>query len=263
MNLDLFTLQRNTLQDPRTEHTSNGVLCIRINRITILEKLSEKDHEGLGVTIKCQEKLKHFAMHEFSDLEWKESLLLGISIPTNTRHPFNELVFEFHLFGKTKKIWSTITFHLHDIVKASPVSTNLDIWGPFGRIGILQAELTFSYGAFGYGNSPYNSKYGKPSAIYSLFPDFQMQSLDQYEYPDYVPSIQISDVQREGKQSYIPDDSADLNEDLKSYFGESKRILRLLNLKKQLESPVTQKSFLRKNEQKVESLKLAHVKRNK
>ncbi len=47
----------------------------------------------------------------------------------------------------------SVSFHLHDIIQASPISGIYDIWENNVLVGDLELEITFSYGSYGYGTS--------------------------------------------------------------------------------------------------------------
>eukprot|EP00835_Amoeboradix_gromovi_P000638 NODE_23_length_38171_cov_0.318108.p14 type:complete len:265 gc:universal NODE_23_length_38171_cov_0.318108:22927-22133(-) len=243
MDLDLLTLQRSLLLDPRTDYSSFGVLSIKVKKLSILDLALDKQYKGMDLCLKTQEHCKHFGVQKMdSVIMWDNTNQMFLNIPCNYRHPFNEVIFEFILHGQDKRTWSVINLHLHDIVKASPISTILDIWGAFGRIGKIELELTFSHGCFGYGNSC--TSLSKSNSIYTLYPEFKNSKLEQYEFPDYIPSIHISGHQREGKQSYIPNESKDLTDQIQEYFSNSKRCTRLSKLKKSLVDQVEPKEFL-------------------
>ena len=260
MDFDSLTLQRFSLIDQRTESSSFGVLSIKVNNLIILDPIADKDCEGMNIVLKVQEHCKYFGVQQISSvINWDIMKQVFIDVSSHFRHPYNEVVFEFILQGKGSRLWSTINLHLHDIVKSSPISTILDIWGPFGRIGKIEFEFTFSYGSFGYGNSC--SFLSKSDSIYTLYPEFKNATPEQYEFPDYIPSKQISDFQRDGKQSYIPDESTDMTEQLLEYFSETKRSSRLLNLKKQLLEKVEKKEFLPAENEEKFKVEITNVKR--
>ncbi|KAJ3197345.1 hypothetical protein HDU67_003750, partial [Dinochytrium kinnereticum] len=47
----------------------------------------------------------------------------------------------------------SVSFHLHDVMKASPIAGTYDLWNENIQVGDIDLELTFNYGRFGYGYS--------------------------------------------------------------------------------------------------------------
>ena len=262
MNFDVLTLQRNGLLDPRSQPAAIGVMNIKPIAVHLLEKI-DKEFTSLELILKTQQHCKTLGIEQLDKVvNWELDAKVIVTIPAQHKHPFNEIILEFVLLGKERRTWSKIHLHLHDVVKASPISLALDINGPFGRIGKLDAEITFNYGVFGYGNSC--MLFHKPNTMFSLYPDFKNTKPEQFDYPDYIPSLKITEVNREGKQSYIPDHTTDLNQTLIDYFSESKRLARVITLKKQLfnSTPNSTITFLKDIEASNYQLNVSQMKRS-
>nr|KAJ3419775.1 Hyaluronan and proteoglycan link protein 1 [Polyrhizophydium stewartii] len=78
-----------------------------------------------------------------------------LQVVRNRMHPFNHVKVQllgFDSHGREREV-GAVAFHLHEIIKASPISGMYDVWGKHFEVGQMELELTFSYGMFGYGSS--------------------------------------------------------------------------------------------------------------
>ncbi|KAJ3188106.1 hypothetical protein HK101_009200 [Irineochytrium annulatum] len=90
-------------------------------------------------------------------LKWDQIKHIPLAIVRNRRHPYNLFKitvwnFEANKPTELKEIGS-VSFHLHDIIKASPIAGTYDLWNDHMQVGDIDLELTFNYGRFGYGYS--------------------------------------------------------------------------------------------------------------
>eukprot|EP00842_Homolaphlyctis_polyrhiza_P002069 jgi/Hompol1/2863/HPOL_003041-RA len=168
-------------------------------------------------------------------------------VPTHTP----QLVWEQVKHFPIREVGS-VAFHLHEIIKASPVSGNYDIWGKHFEIGQIEIEITFSYGLFGYGSSPQlkDIEIKPEEAIqYSLMPRINpppenndpVLIVQAVPHPPFVPfsrKIHLSygkDIHREldeiSKTMYRPEiimQDMDMMEQVRQkYYSLSDRALRL------------------------------------
>ena len=90
-------------------------------------------------------------------LIWNEMKHFPVMVVSDYRHPFNCVklqIFGFSLDdSEIANEIGSISFHLHDLVKATPIRSNFDIWNKSAHIGDMDLEMTFNYGALGYGYS--------------------------------------------------------------------------------------------------------------
>ncbi|KAJ1563212.1 hypothetical protein HK405_004697 [Cladochytrium tenue] len=97
----------------------------------------------------------------------------------NKRHPHNLLLIELLTSDPTSSpdepmtIIGSVLFHIHDLIKASPITGIYDLWNESVQVGDINLEITFSYGVFGYGYS-HQLREEDTSAVetvqYSVFP---------------------------------------------------------------------------------------------
>ena len=77
-----------------------------------------------------------------------------LRVPRSRAHPSN--LVQIHLIGThdTERVnIGSLSFHLHDIIKGSPLAGKFNIQGQHLEKASLNLEITFNYGIFGYGNS--------------------------------------------------------------------------------------------------------------
>ena len=46
-----------------------------------------------------------------------------------------------------------LSFHLHDIISVRAVSGSYEVWDEYAVTGLIELEITFNYGMFGFGYS--------------------------------------------------------------------------------------------------------------
>jgi hypothetical protein len=93
----------------------------------------------------------------------------------------------------------TVGFNVHDVIDVSPYSGHYEIWNKDYLIGLLQLEITFNYGSFGFGYS-FHFAENKPEeySLYSLLPrilpprencepDTCVLTANAVPHPDYIP----------------------------------------------------------------------------
>ena len=95
----------------------------------------------------------------------------------NYRHPFNLIKIQLLGFSRDNhegaKEVGSVAFHIHDVIRASPLAGSYDLWNENIHVGDLEIEITFSYGTCGYG---YSYQIHEPdvkvteTVQYSLFP---------------------------------------------------------------------------------------------
>jgi hypothetical protein len=78
-----------------------------------------------------------------------------VNVVTNRAHPFNLLQLDIIGIGQQGKEHRIggVLFHIHDIIRGSPLSREFAIAGQHLIVGRVNLELTFHYGTFGYGMS--------------------------------------------------------------------------------------------------------------
>jgi hypothetical protein len=91
-----------------------------------------------------------------STFKYNHSFHYPVKVVPSRSHPFNFVninVLSFYPNKPETKI-GNVSFHLHDIIQTSPSDEVYAISGVHLTIGSIKLEITFSYGAFGYGLSP-------------------------------------------------------------------------------------------------------------
>jgi hypothetical protein len=97
------------------------------------------------------------ALVKSGTVTWNQTKHFPLIIARNYRHPYNLLQVNIVANSGDDPDYSenigTVFFHLHDLIQASPISGCYDLWNENVCVGSVRLELTFSYGAFGYGSS--------------------------------------------------------------------------------------------------------------
>lgn len=116
-------------------------------------------------------------LNENGVLTWNEIHHFPVTIITEIMHPFNAIKISLVGFSAQRPdvtaIVGQVSFHIHDIIKAAPISGTYFLWNNNSQIGNLDVEITYSYGRFGYGYSyQLKEEDANPSekVNYSLFP---------------------------------------------------------------------------------------------
>lgn len=136
---------------------------------------------------------------------------LPVNVISRRSHPFNTLkidLFGIYGVGCEERIGGVL-FHIHDIIKGSPLAKDFDLLGAHEVLGRLALTLTFTYGPFGYGMSRQlyldedgvvgeAGEEGERNLEYSLFPritpDYEECETNGYiiktlavPHPDFIP----------------------------------------------------------------------------
>ncbi|KAI9341476.1 hypothetical protein BDR26DRAFT_918418 [Obelidium mucronatum] len=129
------------------------------------------------ITVRNSVKRTQVAQSVSGILKWDQSKHFPIQVVRNRRHPFNLVRIELFSYSSlsTSDIVSvgSISFHIHDILRANPIAGTYDLWNDNIQVGDIDLEFTHSYGSFGYGYSPQLKEEDMcPEEIitYSLFP---------------------------------------------------------------------------------------------
>ncbi|KAJ3312701.1 hypothetical protein HDU76_002828 [Blyttiomyces sp. JEL0837] len=189
----------------------------------------------------------------------------------NKRHPHNLFKIELITFDASQnhgREIGSVSFHLHDVIKATPIAGTYDLWNDNIQVGDIDLELTFSYGSFGYGYS-YQLKEEDITNVeqvqYSLLPRVTPRR-DQREpnevvmvvcatpHPNYIPfkepmylsyGKEIQEVLEEARdQTYTPvafkREMSKFQNVRDEYFSTPDRVARLMFLRNYLKSSTNQ-----------------------
>ncbi|KAI8622253.1 hypothetical protein BC830DRAFT_1076571 [Chytriomyces sp. MP71] len=156
-----------------------GVLAIKIRMASLIKFDNGHQTGGFFVefSIRSLVKRTQVAQNNEGILKWDQTKHFPIALVRNPKHPYNML--SIRLFSYDAKSSTdvsevgSLSFHLHDIIKANPIAGTYDLWNANIQVGDIDLEFTFSYGSFGYGYSPQlREEDMSPEEIvtYSLFP---------------------------------------------------------------------------------------------
>ena len=90
------------------------------------------------------------------EIVWDQTKHFPVQVLKYPTNPFNYVKIQMlgdHVTG-VEQVVGSIGFHLHDIIKSSPIAGSFDIWGQHYEVGQMDLEMTFLYGLYGYGSSP-------------------------------------------------------------------------------------------------------------
>jgi hypothetical protein len=118
-------------------------VCIAVFNIEISSRVLQVSEKSKKLVIrskngKCTfDQVKHFP----------------INIVPHRAHPFNLIridIIGISQNGQESRIGGVL-FHVHDIIKGAPLSRDFAVAGIHLIVGRINLEITFNYGAFGYG----------------------------------------------------------------------------------------------------------------
>ncbi|KAI8915047.1 hypothetical protein BC831DRAFT_488110 [Entophlyctis helioformis] len=224
-------VQRAFFEEECARPTIQGVLAIKVCSAVIPQEIID-EHKNLYWSLMYRNFVQRTTVVPSSStrVAWDQIKHFPVRLVKSRANPFNLVKVELlglDESGREKAIGATL-FHMHDIVKASPISGQFDIWGRHFEIGQIELEITFSYGVFGYGSSvQLELEDVKPEEAvqYSLMPrinplpehcepDEAVLAVQAVPHPAFIPfskHVHLSyakDLQRElddvGKTMYMP-----------------------------------------------------------
>jgi hypothetical protein len=151
----------------------SGVVSIRIKSITLFPQF--KSRENLYTIIQNRNYTRKSRVVSNKELLWNDIHHFPVTVIQDVMHPFNLVkisLMELTVVQEKIKM-GQVNFHLHDIIKAAPISGTYFLWNNNSQIGVLDVEITFSYGRFGYGYSfqlKEEDTNSSEKVVYSLFP---------------------------------------------------------------------------------------------
>lgn len=111
---------------------------------------------------------------------WQQVKHIPVVLVRARMHPFNLVRMDLVGFSRDgsfdEREIGSVVFHLHEIVRATPIKGSFDIFRKHSVTGRLQLEMLFNYGLYGYGHSPQFKEGFEPAEMrirYSLFPRVQ------------------------------------------------------------------------------------------
>ncbi|KAI8911702.1 hypothetical protein EDD86DRAFT_203060 [Gorgonomyces haynaldii] len=152
--IDYLTIQREIVTSESQRPALYGILSIKV--------LSFTPTPG---TATLRDVYVEIVVRNFSARTSASKLLNGkyhfeqqkhfpLRIPRSRAHPCN--LVKIYVAGSIENRWienGSLSFHLHDIIRGSPVTGEFELVNDHFEIGGIELEITFNYGIFGYGNS--------------------------------------------------------------------------------------------------------------
>lgn len=269
INFDEFTaIQRNLVAEEDVRPSIKGVVSITIKKTNFFQGESFVNyHKFVYCEISTRTYVKKTTVVRSNDHEagWNERKHFPVTVPRNRRHPFNLLkiqVFSVDTGDLTQPMASgSVFFHLHDVIPVSPIAGTYDLWDDNILVGEIQLEITFNYGAFGYGYSiQLQEENMTPDDLirYSLFPRITPQAAETetetsvlvvkaVPHPSYIPfksrvnlsyGKEIGDALNSLAPSHVPaflqGEMEDIIDTRDRYHSINDRSARLLELHNQL-----------------------------
>ncbi|KAJ3395605.1 hypothetical protein HDU92_005427 [Lobulomyces angularis] len=147
-------------KDEQIRPALHGVLSVTVKSARFFESNLHSD-KNIFCSISIRNITKKTKTKKIFDktLKFDQTKHFSLMVPRNKRHPYNVKVKikEYKLIASSYDLNITpvasLSFHLHDIIQASPTSGIFDFWLEEKLVGNLDLELTFNYGSFGYGSS--------------------------------------------------------------------------------------------------------------
>jgi hypothetical protein len=169
----------------------SGVVTVQIKECRKLQILKHAYGNGTNVYVKLSIRTynKRTRVQKFGGGTpfWGQTFNIPIMVVRNSRHPFNWLKLEvFHFDGTQGHVPAgAVSFHVHDIIQASPVRGSFDLFHGDVYAGEINLQLLFNYGLFGYGHS---NQYKPPQTIegakFSFASNMQRSLFPRVEPPD-------------------------------------------------------------------------------
>lgn len=134
----------------------NGVLRIEIKDVS---KLYDNDAAMLYVWVNAGDVWKRVRVTPSGTNNNKRRMLIPLFVPTVRAHPSNLVCLNVAREDSSPaqlcpdRVIGTVAFHLHDVIKQSPVDGVFDLFDAYQTVGEIKLSLAFSYGLFGYGYS--------------------------------------------------------------------------------------------------------------
>lgn len=269
INFDEFTaIQRNLVAEEDVRPSIKGVVSVTIKKTNFSQAESFVNyHKYVYCEISTRTYVKKTTVVQSNKLEaeWNERKHFPVTVTRNRRHPFNLLkiqVFSVDTGDLDQPMASgSVFFHLHDVIPVSPITGTYDLWDDDLLVGEIQLEITFNYGAFGYGYSiQLQEENMSPDDLirYSLFPRLTPQVAEMeaetsvlvvkaVPHPSYIPfksrvnlsyGKEIGDALNGLVRSHVPaflqGEMEDIVDTRERYHSINDRSARLLELHKQL-----------------------------
>eukprot|EP00002_Diphylleia_rotans_P010199 TRINITY_DN2059_c0_g1_i11.p1 TRINITY_DN2059_c0_g1~~TRINITY_DN2059_c0_g1_i11.p1 ORF type:complete len:324 (-),score=69.41 TRINITY_DN2059_c0_g1_i11:485-1456(-) len=129
------------------------------------------------ISIRNLSKRTRVVLNQFGHVVWNQVKHFPVSVMRNRKHPFNLLHLQLFSFDGScaheHKEVASVAFHLHDVIKWSPIRGSFDLLSNHQNVGEIHLEVLFNYGLFGYGYSMQLKDDQKKSTDFlalSLFP---------------------------------------------------------------------------------------------
>eukprot|EP00741_Cyanophora_paradoxa_P009336 tig00000144_g9044.t1 len=166
------------LSEEEVHPAVKGVISLHIKECKKLYTgdLSTYTNCFMRISVRNLTKRTRVAQVSYGTVMWDQIKHFPVTVLRNRRHPFNLLTLQLFAFesqnAMSHKPVGSVSLHLHDIVKASPVSGEFDLWDRHHIVGELHLDIAFTYGFFGYGYSVQLKDELQPEqhVAHSLFP---------------------------------------------------------------------------------------------
>eukprot|EP00736_Rhodelphis_marinus_P004859 Rmarinus@m.29357 len=138
----------------------HGVLAIHVkNAANLLLEGGHLQNAYVKIQTRNVWKRTNVVSTAFGHPTWNQEKHIPIMVMRNRKHPFNLVrisVHSFDIHGTGKSAHheiGSVSFHLHDVIKAGLVDGPFDIWNRHQIVGELRLRVDYYYGFFGFGYS--------------------------------------------------------------------------------------------------------------
>ncbi|KAI8834674.1 hypothetical protein BC829DRAFT_69960 [Chytridium lagenaria] len=138
----------------------HGVLGVKIRSACLIQYdsvLHTNTNTFCAISVRSITRRTRVVQNIEGTLKWDQIKHFPVPIVRNRRHPYNLIKIVLHSFEANNPDHLTelgsVSFHMHDVMKASPIAGTYDLWNENVQVGDIDMELTFNYGRFGYGYS--------------------------------------------------------------------------------------------------------------
>ncbi|KAJ3415178.1 hypothetical protein HDV05_005458 [Chytridiales sp. JEL 0842] len=257
----------------------HGLISIKVRSATLItfdRTFASSVGAFCSISIRNAVKRTRVVKDNQGTLKWDQTKHFPITIVRNRRHPYNLLKIELLQMETNQpnehRQVGSVSFHVHDIIKANPIAGTYDLWDDNVQIGDIDLELTFNYGHFGYGYSyQLREEDLTPNELvqYSLLPRV-IPRRDQREpdeavsvvcatpHPKYIPfkepvylsyGKEIKDALEEARdEMFLPTSfmkEMDKFEEIRDeYFSTNDRVERLMFLRNYLKNAANQQETM-------------------
>lgn len=157
----------------------HGVLKVEIKEASKIYELARKERLYVAVVVGGMVKRTQSVTRTYGQASWAQTKHFPLRVDLNKKHKDNLVCVELVCCNahpedsQADRVVGMVAFHLHDVIKQSPVDGVFDLFNSYQTVGEIKLSLAFAYGLFGYGYSAqlFEEKYDVAHFVAdSLFP---------------------------------------------------------------------------------------------